>query len=100
MANIFAFSINSEHIVILGGLKKRNENFIPKNEEKKIYELESRVFVFKSINFKWKELKAFPFKKKLSHVSYNNHGKFFCYILENNRRLPKLLAYDIRNCFP
>lgn len=66
MANLFAFAINNDHIVILGGMKKKNEEFLPKNESKKIYELENRVFVFKSNNFKWKDLKSFPFKKKLS----------------------------------
>lgn len=48
----------------------------------------------------WKELKPFPFKKKMSSVVYNNHGKFFCYVLESNKELPQLFVYDVRKAFP
>jgi len=84
MANLFSFSLNSEHIVIMGGMKKKLEEFIPR-ESKKTFELENRVFIIKTTSFKWKELKAFPFKKKFGNIVYNNHGKFFCFVIENNR---------------
>ncbi len=48
----------------------------------------------------WKELKPLPFKKKLSNVVYNNHGKFFCFVLESNKELPQLFVYDVRKVFP
>jgi Tfp pilus assembly protein PilF len=32
--------------------------------------------------------KCLEIKKKLSNVIYNNHGKFFCYVLESNKELP------------
>jgi len=47
----------------------------------------------------WKDLKPLPFKKKLSQVVYNNHGKFFCFVLESNKELPQLFVYDIRKIF-
>ena len=87
MANHFSYSLNPEHIVIMGGMKRKNEDFSVR-EQRKVYELENRVFVLKTNNFKWKELKAFPFKKKLSNVMYNDYGKFFCFIIESNRELP------------
>ena len=99
MANHFAYSLNPEHIVIMGGMKRKNEEFVPK-ETKKSFELENRVFVLKTSNFKWKELKPFPFKKKLSNVVYNDYGKFFCFIIESNRELPHIFVYDVRSSFP
>jgi hypothetical protein len=36
--------------------------------------------------FKWKKLSPFPFKKKVGNIIYNNYGKFFCFIIENNNR--------------
>ena len=48
----------------------------------------------------WKDLKPLPFKKKLSNVVYNNHGKFFCFVLESNKELPQLFVYDVRKVFP
>jgi hypothetical protein len=99
MANHFSFSLNSEHIVIMGGMKKKPEEFVPR-ESRKLYELENRVFVLKTTNFKWKDLKPFPFKKKFGNIVYNDHGKFFCFVIENNRELPQLFVYDVRNCFP
>ena len=87
MANLFAFSLNNEHIVIMGGMKKKPEEFVPR-ESRKLYELESRVSVLKTNNLKWKDLKPFPFKKKFGNIVYNNHGKFFCFVIENNKELP------------
>ena len=49
MANHFSFGINNEHILIMGGLKKKSEEFIPR-ESKKTFELENRVFVLKTTN--------------------------------------------------
>ena len=49
---------------------------------------------------KWKDLKPFPFKKKLGTVSYNGFGKFFCNVIEDNKELPQLFVYDVRSCFP
>ena len=83
MANHFSFSLNPENIVIMGGMKRKNEDYLPK-ESKKSFELENRIWVLKTTNFKWKELKPFPFKKKLSNVVYNDYGKFFCFIIESN----------------
>ena len=31
---------------------------------------------------------------------YNNHGKFFCFVLESNKELPQLFVYDVRKVFP
>jgi hypothetical protein len=99
ISNLFSYSINNDYIVIMGGMRKKDEEFIPK-ESKKIYELENRVFAFKTSNQKWKDLKPFPFKKKLGSVIYNGFGKFFCNIIEDNKELPQLFVYDIRNAFP
>jgi hypothetical protein len=98
ISNLFSCSINSEYIVIIGGMRKKDEEFIPK-ESKKIYELESRVFAFKTSNQIWKDQKPFPFKKKLGSVIYNGFGKFFCKIIEDNKELPQLFVYDFRNAF-
>jgi hypothetical protein len=84
---------------VLGGMVKKNEVFIPK-ESTKVYELQDRVMVLKTKNFSWKDLKPFPFKKKLGNVVYNNHGKFFCFVIESNKELPQLFVYDVRTCFP
>jgi Galactose oxidase, central domain len=97
MANMFSHSLNSEYIVIMGGMKKKE--FIPK-ESKKIYEIENRVYAFKTSNQKWKDLKSFPFKKKFGSIVYNGFGKFFCNVIEDNKELPQLFVYDVRNCFP
>lgn len=53
-----------------------------------MFEIESRVFALKTSTSKWKELKPFPFKKKFGNIVYNNFGKFFCFIIENNKELP------------
>jgi len=99
VANLFAFSINSDYIVIMGGMKKKAEELVPK-ESKKVYELDNRVFALKTSNLKWKDLKAFPFKKKFGSICYNGFGKFFCNVIEDNKELPQLFVYDVRNCFP
>ena len=65
-----------------------------------MYELQDRVYVLKTKNFTWKDLKPFPFKKKLGNVVYNNHGKFFCFVIESNKELPQLFVYDVRASFP
>ena len=67
MANLFSFGINADHIIILGGMKKKAEEYLPR-DSRKLYELENRVFVLKTNNFKWKDLKPFPFKKKFSSI--------------------------------
>jgi hypothetical protein len=87
VANLFTFSVNNEYIIIMGGMKKKQEDNIPK-ESKKIYELDSRVFAFKTSNMKWKDLKPFPFKKKFAQITYNGFGKFFCNVLEDTKELP------------
>ena len=87
ITNNFAFSFNPEYIVILGGMLKKDEKFVPR-ESQKVYELQDRVYVLKTKNFTWKDLKPFPFKKKLGNVVYNNHGKFFCFVVESNKELP------------
>ena len=99
IANLFSFSLNGEYIIIMGGMKKKQEEFIPK-ESKKVYELDNRVFAFKTSNMKWKDLKPFPFKKKFGSIVYNGFGKFFCNVIEDNKELPQLFVYDVRNCFP
>ncbi len=99
VANLFTFSINSDYIIIMGGMKKKQESQVPK-DSKKIYELDNRVFAFKTSNMKWKDLKPFPFKKKFGAITYNGYGKFFCNVIEDNKELPQLFVYDVRNCFP
>ena len=99
IANMFAFSLNPDYIVIMGGMKRKNDEFVPK-ESKKVYELENRVYAFKTSSLKWKDLKAFPFKKKFGSIVYNNFGKFFCNVIEDNKELPQLFVYDVRNAFP
>ena len=87
ITNNFAFSFNQNYIVIFGGMMKKDEKFVPR-ESQKIYELQDRVYVLKTKNQTWKDLKPFPFKKKLGNVIYNNHGKFFCFVIESNKELP------------
>lgn len=87
LANTFSFSINSEYIIIMGGMKKKPEELVPR-ESKKVFELENRVFAFKTTTMKWKDLKPFPFKKKFGNIYYNNFGKFFCNVIEDNKELP------------
>lgn len=101
IANNFAFSFNPDYIVILGGMVRKEDSFVPK-ESTKVFELNDQVWILKTNKNKmaWKDLKPFPFKKKLSNVVYNNHGKFFCYVLESNKELPQLFVYDVRRCFP
>ena len=99
VTNNFAFSFNPDYIVILGGMLKKPEAFVPK-ESQKVYELQDRVYVLKTKKLTWKDLKPFPFKKKLGNVVYNNHGKFFCFVIESNKELPQLFVYDVRSCFP
>ena len=99
ISNNFAFSFNQDYIVILGGMLKKDEKFVPR-ESQKVYELQDRVYVLKTKNFTWKDLKPFPFKKKLGNVVYNNHGKFFCFVIESNKELPQLFVYDVRASFP
>jgi hypothetical protein len=86
MANQFCFSFNPNYIIVLGGLLKKSD-FV-QTETKKQFELQDKVFVLKTKNNTWKELKPFPFKKKLGQVVYNNHGKFFCFVVEANQELP------------
>lgn len=74
-------------------------------EASRQFEINNDVFVLQisenSTRFKWKKLAPFPFKKKIGNIVYNNYGKFFCFINENNNReLPQLLVYDIRKIFP
>ncbi len=83
----------------MGGMKKKKEEFVPK-DSRKVYEIESRVFALKTTSFKWKDLKPFPFKKKFGNIVYNMSGKFFCFVIENNKDLPQLFVYDVRNAFP
>mmetsp|Transcript_7294 Transcript_7294/g.10265 ORF Transcript_7294/g.10265 Transcript_7294/m.10265 type:complete len:120 (+) Transcript_7294:1159-1518(+) len=99
ITNNFAFSFNENYVVIFGGMLKKDEKFIPR-EEQKVYELQDRVHVLKTKNLTWKDLKPFPFKKKLGQVVYNNHGKFFCFVVESNKELPQLFVYDVRASFP
>ena len=99
VANHFSFSFNPNYIIILGGLLKKQEQFVPR-ESSKMFELQDRVYILKVKNFNWKDLKPFPFKKKLGQVVYNNHGKFFCFVVESNKELPQLFVYDVRSCFP
>ena len=77
VANSFAFSFNPDYIILLGGMLKKEEQFIPV-DSKKSFELQDNVYVLKTKKDQWKNLKPFPFKKKLGQVVYNNHGKFFC----------------------
>ena len=97
VANLFAFGINSDYIVILGGMRKKD--LVPK-ESKKAFELDNRCFALKTSSMKWKDLKAFPFKKKFGSIAYNGFGKFFCNVIEDNKELPQLFVYDVRSCFP
>ena len=101
IANHFAFSFNPDHIVILGGMVKKDEAYMPR-ETSKIFELNDQVTVLKTKKrqMTWRDLKPLPFKKKLSNVVYNNHGKFFCFVLESNKELPQLFVYDVRKVFP
>ena len=69
-------------------------------ESRKVFELQDRVHVLKTNKLVWKELKPFPFKKKIGNVVYNRHGKFFCSIIEGNKELPQLFVYDVRATFP
>ena len=87
IANLFSYSINNDYIIIMGGMKKKQEDIVPQGS-KKVYELDSRVFAFKTSNMKWKDLKPFPFKKKLASIYYNGFGKFFCNVIEDNKDLP------------
>ena len=70
MANTFAFGVNQDYILIMGGLKKKNEEFVPR-ESRKVFELENRVFALKTSSYKWKDLKPFPFKKKFGNIQHN-----------------------------
>jgi hypothetical protein len=99
ISNLFSFSLNSDYILLMGGMKKKDDDSIPK-DSKKVYELENRVFALKTSTLKWKDLKAFPFKKKFGAITYNGFGKFFCHVLEDNRELPQLFVYDVRAGFP
>ena len=78
---------------------KKDAAYLPK-ESQKAFELQDRVMVLKTTKMTWKDLKPFPFKKKLGNVVYNNHGKFFCFVVESNKELPQLFVYDVRTCFP
>jgi hypothetical protein len=49
MTNHFSFSFNPNYIIILGGLLKKAEQFVP-TESKKAFELQDRVFVLKTKN--------------------------------------------------
>jgi hypothetical protein len=87
VSNHYSFCFNPNYIIILGGLMKKSEQFVPR-ESSKMFELQDRVYILKTKNFSWKDLKPFPFKKKLGQVIYNNHGKFFCFVVESNKELP------------
>mmetsp|Transcript_5397 Transcript_5397/g.6884 ORF Transcript_5397/g.6884 Transcript_5397/m.6884 type:complete len:192 (-) Transcript_5397:112-687(-) len=87
MSNHFSFSFSPDYLIVFGGMIKKQEAYIPR-ESQKVFELSDRVMVLKTKNFKWKDLKPFPFKKKFGNVIYNNHGKFFCFVIESNRDLP------------
>ena len=102
LSNHFVFAINSECILLMGGMKRKQEDKsvdagVPAGAQ---FELESRVFVFKTSKQSWKDLKPFPFKKKFANIVYNNHGKFFCMVLEQNTELPQVFVYDVRAGFP
>ena len=99
MANLFAYSLNDNHIIILGGMKKKNMEFVPK-DSRKMYEIDNHVYVLKTEKLKFKSIRSLPFKKKLSNVVHNGNGKFFCFIVENNRELPQLFVYDLKQCYP
>ena len=51
ISNMFAFSLNPNYIVIMGGMKRKEDEFVPK-ESKKVFELENRVFAFKTTSMK------------------------------------------------
>lgn len=89
VSNLFSHAINEDAIIVLGGVKKKTLNYNPNSKDpKKEFETESRVHVFKPSKLKFKELKPFPFRKKISNVLYNDNGKLFCFIIESNRDLP------------
>lgn len=100
LANNFAFAFNPDNILLLGGMLRKEEAYVPTGSTK-VFELNDQVYVLKTTKKKmvWKDLKPLPFKKKLCQVVYNNHGKFFCFVLESNKELPQLFVYDIRKIF-
>ena len=67
---------------------------------KKSFEVESKVFVFKVEEGALMEITPFPFKKRISQVSYNQNGKLFCQIVESSREMPTLFVYDVKKSFP
>ena len=54
ITNNFAFSFNQDFIVILGGMLKKPDAYIPK-ESQKVFELQDRVYVLKTKKLSWKE---------------------------------------------
>ena len=117
IANSFAFSFSEDFILIMGGITKKETMAMntqnpylnvaggTQQDLNKTYEVQNRVYVLKigdkDTKFKWKQLAPFPFKKKVGNIVYNNYGKFFCFVIENNNReLPQLVVYDVRRVFP
>jgi hypothetical protein len=104
ISNSFAFSFNPKFILIMGGITKKDmpngfiqglslqsqNNTNTVIDVNKTFEIQNRVHVLKitenDTKFKWKQLAPFPFKKKVGNIVYNNYGKFFCFIIENNNR--------------
>ena len=123
LSNSFAFSFNPQYILIMGGIVKKQpsgdnaaagtrENALSQkvfeqsaNEVSKHFEINTEVYVLtiseNHTKFRWKKLAPLPFKKKFANIVYNNAGKFFCYVLENNNKeSPQLLVYDVQKIFP
>lgn len=81
MHNNFAWAVNSNDIILLGGIRNYRDGENDKSE------ILPKVFVFKTKEMKVKELPKLSFNYKISNVFYNNEGRFLWYVPETKRYL-------------
>ena len=79
ISNLFACQLSENEIFICGGLKP-----VAGENQRKKFEIESRVLCYNTKKKAFSSLKPLPFKKKLSNVIFNESGKIFCFVIEKN----------------
>lgn len=95
LSNSFAWSVNKNEIIILGGMRPTNSTVASKR-----FVIENTVYSFNAKKYSFAHLKPLPFTKKLSNVVYNGNGKIFCYIIHRNYWYPQILMYNLNKIYP
>ena len=95
LSNSYAWSVNQNEIIILGGMRPTTSSTASKR-----FVVENTVYWFNTKKYSFAHLKSLPFTKKLSNISYDGNGKIFWYITHRNYELPQILLYNLNKIYP